>query len=128
MEAIMYNEGAAVQPTTRFESSTDYSIYPTAGTKMSPVAPTSRDGFWTIPGGGDIKLFYQVVVETTGGNIIFEMRDGSLIFYPAISVGQLIPIGGARRIIDGAQVPINGGTSTAAKTTTAVDIWVFGGK
>lgn len=88
--------------------STDYSIYPTRG------------GAITIDGAPTPEVFYQLRCGT-GGNLIVLGKDGNPIYYPSVFAGETLVTCGlgvlSAATIDGVAV-----------TTTASDIWWYGGK
>ena len=61
------------------------------------------------------------IVCGTGGNVVFQHKDGKYGYFPSATAGQLLPIGAIK--IVASHTFTNGGTLT----TTAANLWWYGG-
>lgn len=103
---------SSTQPVSKQSDSTSYPIYPTQGGAVTLDAPTSTN-----------ERFYQIMVGVTG-SLIVQIGSGNSIktrYYPLVLAGAIYPIAGDM-ILTSATVDGN------AVTTTASNIWWFGGK
>ena len=103
----------SVKPTqamTRASDSTAYPIYPTRGGAITIGTPTP-------------ERFFQIMVGVTG-SLIVQIGTGTnatVRYYPLVLAGAIYPIAGDL-ILSTATVDGN------AVTTTASNIWWYGGK
>jgi hypothetical protein len=63
----------------------------------------------------------KFVVSGTAGAIVFQFPDGQFGYYPAVTAGQLIPVGAIRVVTN------HTFNSVGLLATTATGIWWFGG-
>lgn len=99
-----------------FTPSDEYPIYPTKCGAITPVAQSSKTGYWN-----DGDIFYQLRTETAG-NLIVEGKDQIPMYFPLVAAGELIVTCGTRILteatIDGVDV----------ETSVTGNVWVYGGR